>query len=136
MGRSRADEVSSRRKEKARALTCRRYKSAVFDGRSARIYIWDFALQFIAVTLDKATCDNQPLQLAGLLELGHLKNRIDRFLSSGIDKTASVDDEHVRSLRIGSQLVPLTREQTHHHLAIDKVLGTTEADHSDVTRKQ
>ncbi len=65
----------------------------------------DIFPDLIAIALHQATGDNEPLRAAGLLVFGHFKDRIDGFLFGRINEAASIDDDHVRFGRLGSELM-------------------------------
>jgi len=58
----------------------------------------------------------------------------DGFLLRGLDKAASVYDQHFRLARGGSQFVPIARQNAHHHFAIHQVFWAAEADEAHLRR--
>ena len=51
-----------------------------FVGAEDGVHFRHILLDVGAITLDQAAGDDQPLRSAGLLVLGHLEDRVDRFL--------------------------------------------------------
>ena len=90
----------------------------------------------VAKAFDKATGDNQLAGRPKFLVLGHLQNRVDRLFLRGLNETARIDDEDLRLIRPGRELIPLARKNTHHHLAVDEVLRASQADESDLSHRQ
>ena len=62
----------------------------------AGVYFRYLAPKLFAISFYETARDDQPFEIAGLFELGHLKNRVNRFLARRIDEAARVDDQHVR----------------------------------------
>ncbi len=68
--------------------------------------------------------------------LGHFQDRVHRFLLSALDERTGVHDDNVGVLGLGSEFRAGTRQQSHHDLAVDEVLGTAQADESDLRRRR
>ena len=76
----------------------------------------------------------EPAQAPGLLELGDLEDRPDRLLARVFDEAARVDHDHVGVGRVLDELEARTVQVAQHHLGIDEVLGTAQADETDALR--
>ena len=50
-----------------------------------------------------------------LFQLGHLQNRVDRFLLGAVDEGAGVNHEHVRSACVGGHLMACYFRDTEQH---------------------
>ncbi len=99
-----------------------------FAGADHRVDFRNLLPNIVAVALDHASGDDQFLGFAEFLVLGHLQNRIHRFFLRRLDETARIHHQHVRFAGPRRQFVTRARKNTHHHLAIDEVLGASQAD--------
>ena len=100
-------------------------------GADERIDFRHLRFQFIAITFDQTTGDNQSRRFAVSLQPRRFENRVDRFLLGRVDKATGVDDDRVSLAGVRGHLITICFELAHHHLAIDEVLGTTETDKSN-----
>ena len=92
------------------------------------IDVGHFLEQRIALALREAAGDDHGANLALLLEVEHLADDTQRFLSGRLDEAAGVDDDDVGAAGIGHQGVAVLRELAEHALGVHEVLGTAEAD--------
>jgi hypothetical protein len=103
-----------------------------FTGPQHRVNLRNLRHQLATVTLSHATGDDEPLALAGLLQLGHLEDGVNRFLLGLVDERAGIDDEDVGILRIAGQLMARLLGEPEHDLGVDEVLRAAEGDHSNL----
>ncbi len=97
-----------------------------------RVDFRNLLANFVAVALDHAAGHDQLLRAAEFLVLGHLQDRIHRFLLRGRDEAAGVDHKHVGFARPWRDFIARARKNTHHHLAVDEVLRASQAYESDL----
>ena len=100
-------------------------------GADHGVHFGNVAADLIAVALHQATRHHQSFEAAGLLELSHFENGLDRFLLGGVDETARVDDDDLGVLRIRSQLPAVRGELPHHDFGVHQILGAAQADKTD-----
>ena len=95
----------------------------LFIGRHAhqQIDLGNLGAQLLAVALHKAARDDQHTALSTLFVLGHLENRVDRFLLGGEYEAAGVDDDDLGLARIGDNGVARLAEHTQHDFAVHAV---------------
>jgi len=62
--------------------------------------------------------------------LGHFKDGVHGFFLSGFDEAASIDDQNFGLVGARSKFVAAARENAHHDLGVDEVLGASEAHES------
>ena len=74
-------------------------------GADDGVHFGNLLADLVAEALHQASGDDQPLRAAELLVLGHLQDRVHRFLLRGLDEAAGVDDEHVGVAGARRQLV-------------------------------
>ena len=91
----------------------------------------DGLAQRLPVALGEAPSDDQPPALAGLLEVGGLPDKIERFLLRLLDEAAGVDDDDLRVLNVGADDAAGLGDAPHEPLGIHEVLGATQADDTD-----
>jgi hypothetical protein len=82
----------------------------------------------IAVAFDQAAGDNQLFRRAEFLVLSHFEDRIHGLFLCWLYEATGVYDQNVGFVGAGSQLIAVTREDTHHDLAIHEVFGATQTD--------
>ena len=95
-------------------------------GADDRIHFRNVLLNISAIPLDQAARDDETLRFAGFLVLGHFEDGIDRFLLSGVDEAAGVDDNDVGLRGLRSQLMATRNELAHHDFAIDEIFWAAE----------
>src|SRR5208283_185076 len=100
-------------------------------GADYRVHFRNILLNLVSKAFYQAAGYNQALGLAGGLVTRHFKDGIDRFLLGAGDKGTGVDDDHVGIFGRWSQLSPGLRQNAHHDLAIDEVLGAAQAYKAD-----
>jgi hypothetical protein len=103
-----------------------------FAGPEHRVDLRNLRLELLSIPLRHAAGDDEPLALAGLLQLGHLENGVDRFLLRLVDERARVDDEHVGVGGVARELMTGLLGEPKHHLGVDEVLRAAEGDHSNL----
>jgi hypothetical protein len=99
------------------------------------IDFYQVRLDFLRVAFRETTGDNQPFAGTGQLQLRRLKNGVDGFLLGALDETTGVDHDHVGFRPIRGQGVSFLLQQSQHDLAIDEVLGTSQADESYLSHR-
>jgi hypothetical protein len=87
--------------------------------------------QLVAVALDEATRDDEPLTLPLGLQARGFEDGVDRLFLRRVDKATRVDDERVGLGRVARDLVAFLLQPPHHHLAIDEVLRAAQTDESN-----
>ena len=91
----------------------------------------DQLAQLVAIALGQAAGDDEAAAGAGLLVLGELQDRVDRFLLRLVDEGAGVDDQHVGFVRPRRQLVAGFLGEAQHHLGVDEVFRAAERDETN-----
>ncbi len=86
----------------------------------------------VPIALHQAPGDNQPSRFAGHFVLRHFQNRVHRFLLGRVDKRAGVHNEDFSRLDIRGHLGARAIEQSHHHLAVNEIFRTAQADEPDL----
>ena len=99
-----------------------------FPGPQHGVNLGNLAPELVAIALGQAAGDDEARAPAIALLRGHLEDGVDRFLLGGIDEGARVDDEHLGVRGVGRNLVAGLAGHAQHHLAVDEVLGTAEAE--------
>ena len=102
-----------------------------FAGSHDRVHFRHLSENLVAVAFDEASCNDKFFRRAEFFVLRHLENGVNGFLLSGFNEAAGVDHKHVGFVCARRQFVTIARKNAHHHLAIDKVLGASQADKSD-----
>ena len=102
-----------------------------FVGPYDKVDFRDLFQNLLAISFHQATGDDQLFGSSGFLVFRHFQDGVNRFTLGRRDECASVDDDDFGFLRARSQLVSLPGQHSKHHLAVHKVLRTTEADHSN-----
>ncbi len=102
-----------------------------FAGADDGVDLRNILLDFVAITLDQASGNDEFPGFAVGLEAGHLEDGVDGFLFGGVDEGAGIHDEHVGGLGIADDAGAGVIEEAHHNFAIDEILGAAEADESD-----
>src|SRR5262249_25023083 len=77
---------------------------------------------------------NEFFRAARRLVASHLQNCVDRFLLGALDERAGINYDDVGVFSAPRQFGTGAGQHAHHHLAVDKVLGTAEADKTDSLR--
>ena len=127
-----------RQARRARGRSARRLAvdglNDVFDlaGADDRVHFGNLLANLVAKALDQAAGDDQALRAAEFLVFGHLQDGVDGFLLRRLDEAAGIDDEHVGFVGARRQFVAVARQNAHHDLAIDEVLGTAQAEESNL----
>jgi len=113
---------------------CRVEDGFEFSGADDGVYFGDILLDFVAVALDEAAGDDEPLRFAAVLlfVLNHLEDGVDGLLLGGVDEAACVDDDDLGVFCAGGELGPVVVEQAHHDLGVNEVLGAAERDEADL----
>lgn len=88
----------------------------------------ELALQALAVALDQAAGDYDPLVYVSLLVLERFLNGGFGFADRGLEKCAGGDDDEVGGARFGCEAVPGLGQRAENVLGINLVLGTTQED--------
>src|SRR5262252_4806466 len=73
-----------------------RYFASSEDGVDFR----NFLAELVAVALRKTAGHDETLTVALCLVPRHVEDRVNRFLLGGVDESASIDDDDVRTRRI------------------------------------
>ncbi len=81
-----------------------------------------------AKPLRQTAGDNHAPRSSGLLEVEHLADHGFRLGPRAFDEAARVHDDEIGTVGIADQRVAIERQCAQHLLAVDQVLGTTEAD--------
>ena len=103
-----------------------------FVGTKNKIDFGNLLEKLISIALSETTRNDQLPATALLLQFCHLQDCIDRLLLGTVDKAAGVDDDHVGRLPTGRDLIPMLRQGSKHHFAVDQVLRTAQADKSNL----
>ena len=90
----------------------------------------DLVGELAAVLLDHAAGDDDAVDLAPLLALDLLEDRLDRLLLGLVDEPAGVDDDDAR-LGVRHDRVPRALQMPEHDLGVDEVLRAAERDDAD-----
>ena len=93
-----------------------------------------FLEQFVLLAFGKAAGHHDGADPALLLQLEHLADDAERFLPGRLDEAAGVDDDHVRTVGVGTQRVAVLGQLAEHALGIDQVLRAAEADEGEGSR--
>jgi hypothetical protein len=101
-------------------------------GADDGVHLGNLLANLLAEALDQASGDHQSLRAAEFLVLGHFQNGIHRFLLRRFDEAAGIDHQHVGLAGARRQLVAVTRQNAHHHLAVDEVFGASQAEEPDL----
>src|ERR1700732_5316876 len=80
------------------------------------------------ITLREASCHYQPFARTVLFHFSGREDRVDRLLLGWLDESACVDQQHLRLLRVQSDLESLAHQCAQHQLAIGCVFRTSQAD--------
>ena len=91
----------------------------------------NFLSELVAVALRKTAGHDEALTVAFRLMPRHVQDRVDRFLLGGVDESASIDDDDVRTRRIRREVVAGIACKPEHYLRVDEILGTPERDEPD-----
>ena len=92
------------------------------------VHLWQLLPELLRVALHETTCHYKPPTGSGLLEPGHLEDRVDRFFPGGLDESAGVDHEDLGGGGIRRDHHPVLSEGAHHDLGVHQVLGATQGD--------
>ena len=97
-----------------------------FAGPEKRIDLGDVLRELVAVALRETAGHDETRALAVTLVLGHLQDRVDRFLLGVVDEGAGVHDDDVGIRGVRRELVPGLLREPQHHLAVDEVFRAAE----------
>ncbi len=114
----------------AEVAAARRQDLLDFAGADHGVDFGNLRANLFAVTFGQAAGDDEFLGAAEFLVLGHFEDGFDRFLLRRGDEAAGVDDEDVGFIGPPRDFVAGARQNAHHHLAVDEVLGAAQADKS------
>ena len=98
----------------------------VLGDAAEHVDLGDLPHQILTVALGQAAGDHQGTAFARLLILRHLKDGIDGFFLGRGNKTAGVDHQHLRVLRLFGQLIAFLTQQGKHFLCIHTVLRASQ----------
>ena len=89
-----------------------------------------FLQDLLLIALRKTAGDQDLLDPALRLELRHGENVVDGLGLCGLDKAAGVDDDELRTVGVGADLIPCLPQQPEHMLGIDLIFGAAKRDHA------
>ena len=99
------------------------------------VHLGDLLLDLAAVTLSQAAGDDD-LQLRVLLLVGAgLQNVLNGLGLGALDKTAGVDQNNIGFTQVGHRLVTGRKQDVHHHVQIDLVLGAAKGNTCNFHKK-
>ena len=93
-------------------------------GRNAlpNIHAWEFRLGLWIALWIAARHDNLA-EIATRLQLKSAKDFAFRFFARGLNERTSVDNHHIRSIRIGRKNAPVLEKIACHHLKVHSIFG-------------
>ena len=107
-----------------------------FAGADDRVYFGNLLENLVAVAFHQAAGDDEFFGGAEFFVLGHFEDGVDGFFLGGFDEAAGVDDQDFGVVGARRQFVAFARENAHHDLAVDEVLGASEGDKTDFTHME
>ena len=103
----------------------------IFAGTDEDVHLGEFRPQFLLVALGKAPGNDQERAPGVVLPVGKVEDGVDALLLRLLDEGAGVDDDDIRFLLVGGDLVLFRRQAAEHHLGVHQVLRAAQADHAD-----
>ena len=94
------------------------------------VHLGDLLRELAAVLLHHAARDDDAVDLAALLALDLLEDRLDRLFLGAVDEAAGVD-EHDARLAVRNDLVAGLLQVPEHHLGVHEVLRAAEGHDAD-----
>src|SRR6185369_12350732 len=114
----------------------RRFENIVdLRGADESVDIGEFLHQIVAITLDQTAGNDDARRFAVAFQAGGLEYRVNRFLFCGFDEPAGVDHNRIRFVGIACDLIASFGKLSHHHLAVNEILGTPKTDKSYLLHK-
>ena len=86
---------------------------------------------FFLIALGQAAGHKYLLDPPFRLELRHSQNVVNGLRLCRLDKAAGVDNDELRAVRVGADLVTCLPKQPEHVLGVDLIFGAAKRDHAD-----
>ena len=103
-------------------LIDRLHDPAVIGGAHDAVHLGQLGHDLLTVALAQAAGHQNPAHQPRFFQRAHLQDVVDGFAFGAVDKTAGVDDHHIRPLGIALQRHARVHTQRHHLLRIHPVL--------------
>ena len=126
------DALAGGRSRKAQLLSQKFGQLVILPNTQEDIHLGDLLFQFLPVSLNQAACGHQHPADACLLVLRHFQNTVDAFFFGRVNKTAGIDDEHLRLGGIFRKSVACRSQKPQHTLRIHLILGAAKTDNTDL----
>src|ERR1043166_100914 len=104
-------------------------------GADEGVNLRHLSFQFIAISLNQTTGNNQPPGLSFCFQARCFENCFNRFLLGRLNKTTCVNHNGIGLLSVRRDLIAFLLQLSHHHFAVYQILGTTQTNESNLLHK-